>query len=42
MADLVGLLCIVSLLAILGGGVVLVLFGVRGTVALLRGWLDGR
>ena len=35
-ANLVSLLCILSLLAILGGGVLVMLYGVRGVAALLR------
>lgn len=40
MSDAIGLLCIFSLVAILGGGIVIMLYGVRGTVAMLLGWLD--
>lgn len=42
MSDAIGLLCIFSLVAILGGGIVIMLYGVRGTVALLRQWLDSK
>ena len=42
MKDLFAVLCILSLLAILGGGVLFMLYGVRGTVAMLRQWLDSR
>lgn len=41
-ANLVSVLCIVGLVLVLGGGVVLMLYGVRGTVAMLRAWLDGK
>lgn len=47
MNDAIGLLCIFSLVTILGGGIVIMLYGVRGTVSIARGtvsmllgWLD--
>ena len=47
MSDAIGLLCIFSLVTILGGGIVVMLYGVRGTVSIVRGtvamllgWLD--
>lgn len=40
MSDAIGLLCIFSLVTILGGGIVIMLYGVRGTVSMLLGWLD--
>lgn len=47
MSDAIGLLCIFSLVAILGGGIVTLLYVVRGTVSIVRGtvamllgWLD--
>lgn len=42
MSDAIGLLCIFSLVAILGGGIVIMLYGVRGTVSMLRQWLDSK
>lgn len=42
MSDAIGLLCIFSLVAILGGGIVTLLYVVRGTVAMLRQWLDSK
>lgn len=36
MRDLVGLLCVVTLLAVLGGGVLFMLYGVRGAVDMVR------
>ena len=42
MPDLIAMLCILSLVAILGGGVLVMLYGVRGTVAVLRQWLDSK
>lgn len=40
MKDAAALLCIGSLLFVLGSLVVITLYGVRGTVAMLREWLD--
>jgi hypothetical protein len=42
MPDLIAVLCILSLLGVLGGSVLFLLYGVRGTVAMLRQWLDSR
>ncbi len=42
MPDLIALLCIASLVAVLGGGVLFMLYGVRGTIAMLRQWLDSK
>lgn len=39
-ADTAGVLCVLGLVVVLGGGVVFMLYGVRGIVAMLRGWLD--
>lgn len=41
-ADTAGVLCVLGLVVVLGGGVVFMLYGVRGIVAMLRGWLDGK
>lgn len=40
MADVVGLLCIAGLVLVLGGGVLVMLYGVRGVVGMARTWLD--
>ena len=42
MSDAIGLLCVVSLFGLLAGGVVIMLYGVRGTVAMFRSWLERR
>jgi hypothetical protein len=42
MADAIGLLCVLGLVAVLGGGVVVMLYGVRGVVAMFRTWIDGK
>ena len=42
MKDAAALFCIFSLLLILGGGVVIMLYGVRGAVALVREWIDNK
>lgn len=38
--DLVGLLCVLSLVAILGGAVMLMLYGVRGLREMVIDWFD--
>ena len=40
MADVVGLLCIAGLVLVLGGGVAVMLYGVRGLVGMARDWID--
>jgi hypothetical protein len=40
MGDFAALLCILSLLLVLGGGVAIVLYGVKGLAAMARGWVD--
>ena len=40
MADAAGLLCVLGLVAVLGGGVLVMLYGVRGVVTMFRTWVD--
>ncbi len=40
MSDVIGLLCIAGLVLVLGGGVLVMLYGVRGLVAMARDWID--
>jgi len=40
MGDFATLLCILSLLLVLGGGVAIMLWGGRGIVGMVRGWVD--
>ena len=40
MSDAIGLLCVAALFGVLGVGILIMLYGVRGAVALLRRWVD--
>ena len=40
MADAAALLCVLGLVAVLGGGLLVMLYGVRGLVEMARQWLD--
>ncbi len=40
MSDVIGLLCIAGLVLVLGGGVLVMLYGWRELVAMGRGWVD--
>lgn len=42
MADAAVLLCIFGLVAVLGGGILILLCGVRWTIAMLRDWIDSK
>lgn len=42
MSDVIGLLCIAGLVLVLGGGVLVMLYGWRELVAMGRGWIDGK
>ena len=41
-ANLVSLACIAGLVLVLGGGVAVMLYGVRGLVGMARTWIDGK
>lgn len=40
MADAVALLCVLGLVAVLGGGVLVMLYGVSGLASMFRSWVD--
>lgn len=40
MRDLAWLLCVLGLVAVLGGGLLVMLYGVRGLGQMIRQWID--
>lgn len=40
MADAVGVLCVLGLFAVLGGGLLIMLYGVRGLGSIFADWVD--
>lgn len=40
MSDVAALICIAGLVLVLGGGVLVMLYGVRGLVEMARQWVD--
>lgn len=42
MADAVALLCVLGLLVVLGGGLLILLFGVRGLGSMVANWVERR
>ena len=42
MENVVALLCVFSIVVVLGGGIAIMLYGVRGLIDMGRSWLDKR
>ena len=40
MGDFAAVLCILGLMLVLGGGVAIMLYGVKGLAGMFRGWVD--
>lgn len=40
MADVTALMCVLGLVVVLGGGVLVMLYGVSGLTTMVRSWVD--